>query len=118
MGLFPKYREDTMPMYCIKHVLPGGTVAGYHADSGCTVVKSRENAKPADVTPEQAAGWLRQVRENFEYIWNLETSEYGGGPVYRAHPCWKGHSLDQIQTVLEEVTDPNVCIETRFTFID
>jgi len=98
--------KERMMSYCIKHVLPDGTIAGYHADSCCTIVSSKTDAKKfADATPIQANKWLHQVRKNFEYVWSLETSESGGGPDYRACPCWKGHSLDQIQTVLEEEVD-------------
>ncbi len=93
-----------MPTYVIKHVLPDETTAGYHADSSCTVVTTLKFAKPI-LTDDVAIAedWLRVVRQNFEYVWGMETSEEGGGPEYRAHKIWKGHALTEIKTILEEI---------------
>lgn len=84
-----------MPIYSIKHVLPDGSIAGYHGDSACSVVQKKNLAKTtSDMTSEKAAQWLQTVRQNFEFVW--------GDEEYRASPCWKGHSLEQIKTELEE----------------
>jgi len=91
--------------YVIKHVLPNGETAGYHTDSGCLVTSTVEIAKRYENrTDEEVAEQLQIVRENFEYVWNLRTSENGGGPNYRNLPRWQGCSLEQIQTVIEIIT--------------
>lgn len=88
--------------YVIKHVLPNGEVAGYHADSCCTIVKTAERAKRCSGTSE-AAKWLKTVRHNFEFAWSDKSNDIGGGSRYRNFACWKGHSLEQIRTELEVV---------------
>ncbi len=95
-----------MPGYIIKHVLPDGSTAGYHADSGCTVTDSRDEAKYGGSDLSRAQEWLKVVRKNFESVWGLETSEHGGGPEYREWSGWKGFRLEDIETVLEEVPVP------------
>lgn len=93
-----------MKNYIIKHVLSDGTVAGYHADSCCTIVRDAAKAKKALETPKGAQKWLKTVRKNFEFMWSERASDIGGGPRYRKCPCWKGHSLEQIETVLEVIS--------------
>ena len=95
-----------MPTYCIKHVLPDGTTAGYHGDSCCTVVADKARAKTIVKSSEaDVAEYVRTVRENFEHVWSQKTSEYGGGPEYRAWEGWRGHSIDQIRTEIELVDE-------------
>lgn len=89
-----------MPAWIIKHVLPDGSVAGYHADSFCSIADSPGDAKIA--VNNNAEEWLKIVRKNFEFNWNDEEV----GPGYRSFEIWKGHNLEEIKTVLEEVPVP------------
>jgi hypothetical protein len=93
-----------MPTYVIKHVLPDESTVGYHADTFCTVVPTLELAKPMLTDDVSIANvWLRVVRKNFEYIWGMEASEFGGESKYSEDKIWKGHLLEEITTVLVEI---------------
>jgi hypothetical protein len=94
--------EYSMPAYRIKHVLPDGTVAGYHADGFCNITLIPANAKLALTNLREASAWLLTTRRNFEYVWKSELGEDGGDSDYRALTIWQGCTLDQIKTVLEE----------------
>lgn len=89
-----------MPAYCIRHVLPDGTIAGYCGDPKCAVTTWKGLARIIVRRPEEAGKWLDAVRENLEQLWELPTRS---GPVLRLLPEWKGYSLEQIRTELELV---------------
>ena len=85
----------------IKHVLPDGTTAGYHGDSFCSIASEARRAKSITTESsqnERAQKWIANVRRNFEGIWNDEESSH-----YKSYLIWKGYSLQEIQTVFEEL---------------
>lgn len=92
-----------MPVYCIKHVLPDGTIAGYHQDHLCNITGSAGQAESFSATPAQAEKRLAGVRKAFEDLWkNDDDDDWGIESLFPNWGCWKGFPLDQIQTVLEE----------------
>jgi hypothetical protein len=92
-----------MPTYRIKHVLPDGTVTGYHQDHLCNITQFAGQAQSFRSTPEQAEQTLAQARKAFENMWkNDDDDDFGVESLFPNWQCWRGHNLEQIRTVLEE----------------
>jgi len=88
--------------YIIKYELPNGEIAGYHADSGCSVVDDPKRAKPySNNTQARIDHQLEVVNENFQFGWNNTPEECGFPEKYKNSPRWKGFPHEQIKAVAE-----------------
>lgn len=93
-----------MITFVIKHVLPDGSTAGYHMDSGCSITGKKERAKQYNAVNEaEIQEQLKVTRKNFAFAWDDASTDLNGGERYRKLECWKGYPLDQIQTVAEKI---------------
>lgn len=93
-------RRFPVSTFVVKHVLPDGTTAGYHADSTCTVSRKRDGAKEYEDhgDSKNVAEQLEVVRGNFEYVWSVSEK-------YRNYEIWRGFELNQIRTEAEIVAN-------------
>ena len=92
--------------YIIKHILPDGSV-WYHCDTTCAVNELAKNAKRYaydEFYTTEPSDQLARVRKNFEHRWKENVMfgfVLGASDEYRNAPCWKGYSIEEIQTVTE-----------------
>jgi hypothetical protein len=99
------YEGGFMPNYRIIYKLPDGTIAGYHADSVCTITQNPELAKVSkNRSQESAVVWMKTVRRNFSQAWQSGEEFHGFSDEYKNNPIWKGHGPDKISIEVEKFT--------------
>lgn len=87
--------------FILKYLLPDGTLAGYHADSCCTVTTKKRSAKVYNSRPRRRSCNINKqiaiVRENFNYVWKTVKE-------YRSYPIWQGtKSSKKIEIEAEKI---------------